>query len=353
MTSTDGALAEKARERGIQVEIEPINRGFSWFDREEVTTDPRKALALGSHVARASFRLRRAVRRLEPDILHPNENLSRLVVSAAAPLLECRCVTHVDNVLTDSWTDRVVRKIWEGSFDHLIPVSAEAARPFRSKWNPSDEALTVIPEAIDPDEFVDAEGGSVRREFSLDADCILITAVGRLVELKRHEWLIRAVGNLDGTERARVRVLIVGAGPRLGELTRFAERLGVSDMIHFTGHRDDIPAILSETDISVLCSKTEACPRVIVESLAAGAFVIATDVGNASRMLGHGRFGQLVHPDEPISFIEAFDKATVQLLEGRDPRPSSVQAQRRHVREHFSWDRCVAQTEAVFKGVVS
>ena len=351
LTSIDGRLAEMAKARGIRVEIEPINLGFDWFDRESIAAYPSQLPRLAKHVLGASLRLKEVIRRLQPAILHPNENLSRLVASAASPFVECSCVTHVDNLFSDTWVDRFVCELWAHSFDHLVPVSQEAAAPFERTFARTDDRMTVIPEAIEPEDFLGLDSGYVRDEFSVPPESILISSVGRLVELKRQDWLIRAVAALDETLRSEVCVLLVGDGPNLQSLRKLADSLGVSESIRFTGHRDDVPAILSETDLSVLCSRTEACPRVVIESLAAGCSVIATDVGNVRHMLADGRFGRIVTSGQPAEFIEVF-RETVRRLASTGHEPlHDVEKQRQHVREHFSWERCVQATQEVFERV--
>ncbi len=95
------------------------------------------------------------------------------------------------------------------------------------------------------------------------------------------------------------------------ELEARAARLGIADRVIFTGLRSDVPALLSAVDVSVMPSLNEALSNVLLESMAAGAAVVATDVGGTSEALVNGKNGLLIPPADP----QAMAAAILQLID--------------------------------------
>jgi glycosyltransferase involved in cell wall biosynthesis len=112
----------------------------------------------------------------------------------------------------------------------------------------------------------------------------------------------------------------------------------------FTGLRSDVPALLSAVDVSVMPSLNEALSNVLLESMAAGAAVVATDVGGTSEAMIDGDNGLLVRPGEPASMAAAI----VRLLD--DPALARGLGARatRTIADRFSLDRMVRATESLY-----
>ncbi|TWT88927.1 Glycosyl transferases group 1 [Pseudobythopirellula maris] len=115
-------------------------------------------------------------------------------------------------------------------------------------------------------------------ELGAPAETKWIAAVGPLKPGKRLKELLWAIDLLRLT--SEVRLLVVGAGPQLGALRRFAHQLRVADEIVFVGPRDDWPALLSACDM-LWCARRRAQPTPVLESLAAGTPVVASPGSNA------------------------------------------------------------------------
>ena len=119
-----------------------------------------------------------------------------------------------------------------------------------------------------------------------------ILAIGRLVPQKNFGLLIRSFANhswpADG-------LTIAGDGPERRRLERLAENLGVGDRVEFAGHCDNVHPFLARADIFALSSDYEGVPAVIIEALAAGLPIVATDCCvSMQSMLGNGKFGIIV-----------------------------------------------------------
>ena len=88
---------------------------------------------------------------------------------------------------------------------------------------------------------------------------------------------------------------------------KVATALGVLPQVRFMGHRDDVPAILSESDLFVLPSESEASPNVILEAMAAGLPVVASNVGGIPELVTDGVTGSLVPPADSDALAAACD----------------------------------------------
>lgn len=137
--------------------------------------------------------------------------------------------------------------------------------------------------------------------------------VGRLSEEKSVETLIKAMG-LVLSEIADVRCMIVGTGPLESQLRNYCETLNVSESIEFTGYKENSFEELREMDVFVLPSRTEGCPIVILEAMAMGLPVVATDVGGNPELVVHNHTGILFPQGDAQKLADAISE----LINNRD-----------------------------------
>lgn len=136
---------------------------------------------------------------------------------------------------------------------------------------------------------------------------IKIGHIGRFDFSKNHELLIDAFSILSRNFPG-VRLMFIGDGPyRLGIMRKAALNNLIKNM-EFLGERDDIPGLLSRCDIFVLSSIAEGFGLVLVEAMAAGVPVVATDVGGINEIVRDGFNGLLVEPNKPHLLAEALGK---------------------------------------------
>jgi glycosyltransferase involved in cell wall biosynthesis len=240
-----------------------------------------------------------------------------------------------------------------------ILVNAEAVKQWLVLEGYQPEKITVIRNGIDLSKFAGKNGhgnGHLRRELGLDSRAPLVVMLSRLHRLKGIEDFLRAAAIVAGRFR-EARFLIVGSGftTRDGgivedtayrnELERCAASLGLERRVVFTGMRHDVPALLSETAVSVLPSLSEGLPNALLESMAMGVPVIATKVGGNPEIVEDGLTGLLVPPRDP----EAVGRAICLLLENRRMAAAFGRAGSRRVAEQFSLHRMVSETERFYR----
>lgn len=129
--------------------------------------------------------------------------------------------------------------------------------------------------------------GAIRNKVGVPLDAIGIGIVGRLTAIKNHEAFLRAATVVGA---AGARFLVIGDGERRAELTALATRLGLNGRIVFTGWHRDPAEIYGDLDVVCLSSLNEGTPLALIEGMAAGRPIVATDVGGVRDvMVGTGR----------------------------------------------------------------
>lgn len=163
--------------------------------------------------------------------------------------------------------------------------------------------ITVIPNAL-PEEMIQYARTTVQIPRRVNkGPNYLIVSIGRITRLKGYEYLLRAMPEISKSFSS-VELWIVGDGPDLSRLKQMAHDLGISHQVIFTGQQNDIPSILEKADLFVLPSLVEAFPTVILESMAYGVPVIATDLPGVREILQHDQTGWLVPPRDPVRLGE-------------------------------------------------
>lgn len=225
-----------------------------------------------------------------------------------------------------------------------VLVNAEAVRQWLISQGYSAHNIEVIRNGIALDRF-ENRSGTIRQELGLPLDAPLVAMLSRLNRLKGAEYFLEAAAAV-APRFPQARFLIVGdvgfGDPQYRkELELAVIRLGLRDRVLFTGFRLDIAELLSEVSVSVLPSLSEGLSNSLLESMAAGVPVVATDVGGNSEVVQDGVTGLLVPQRDSRTLADALSL----LLEHPEIARQYGQAGKRRIAEHFSLDGMVHQTE--------
>jgi glycosyltransferase involved in cell wall biosynthesis len=149
-----------------------------------------------------------------------------------------------------------------------------------------------------------------------------IVAVGRLTSQKGFDVLLEALALIDSKN---VRLLILGEGPERRALQELAEALGVADRVQFTGFVANVFAVMSRSAVFVLSSRYEGMPNALLEAIACGCKVVATDCPTGpSEILRLPEEGTLVPVDDPSALAIAVGNA----LDAKSALKTSVSLER-------------------------
>jgi len=158
------------------------------------------------------------------------------------------------------------------------------------KLAPSAKKPIVLRNGVDLD-FFHPDAAKHTLPFAVEKNEKLILSVGNLVELKGHHLVIEALASLDNTK-----LIIIGEGEEKVNLRKLVAELSLTDRVFFTGNimQAELPGYYAAADALVLASSREGMPNVLLESLACGTPVIATNVGGSSEVITHDDIGILL-----------------------------------------------------------
>lgn len=232
---------------------------------------------------------------------------------------------------------------------HVIAVSVGLQRELVAQEGVANERVEVIPNGIDIEHFATGRDKAValRRSLGIGANERVILYLGRLVERKRAIDLVRALPALrNAVPQARL-VMVGKRNANAKRIAHEAQRLGVAAHLIQLDHIDyqEVPAYYAMADVYALPSAYEGFPFTVIEAMAAGTPVVASDIPGIDEQITSGETG-LLHPVGDVSAITA---QLVRILHDRDLAERIGVAAMGRVRANFSWDIIGDRTEAAFR----
>lgn len=228
--------------------------------------------------------------------------------------------------------------------DVLITINREDYQ--QAKRFPVKGRVTYIPGGVGLDvryyQGTREAKTTVRRELDIESDVFVVTCVAEFIPRKNQEQLIEAVQMM--VERGcRIACLLVGEGGTEERLKEKVKRAGIDSHVHFLGSRHDIPNIVADSDVCVLVSRQEGLPRVLMEAMAGGKPVVATDIRGNRDLIRDGENGFLV----PLGDAAATAEALMTLYEQPDLRKQMGQANDERVWQ-YDISRILNEMERVY-----
>ena len=211
-------------------------------------------------------------------------------------------------------------------------------------WGVPAQSVHVVRNGVDPVRFQPVERKDARLRLGLDGAPLLLS-VGNLVPVKGHELTIDAVAEL-AMHHPGVRLVIVGRGAQREALETHARSRGVLDRVHFAGAipNEELLDWYSAADMSVLASHSEGWANVLLESMACGTPVVASDVGGSAEVIGSSGAGVLMARRDVASLCQAVEQLWL--------NPVDRGMVRRYA-EQFSWEATTAAQLDIFRSVTA
>jgi len=302
-------------------------------------------------LARALHRLWVLARRVRPDVLHaflPLTSFLGAVAGRAAgvPLVltSRRALgTHQDRHPVWKSFDRIAN-----SLSHRVTVNSRAvAEDTVARDAIRRDKLVLIPNGIDFSRFDTSAStrSAIREQLGLGPHDPAIVAVGNLLAYKGHDDLFGALPAV--LERhPRARLFLAGEDRGLEpHLRRLATSLGILPATVFLGRRNDIPDLLAAMDVFVLPSHEEGFSNALLEAMASGLGIVATDVGGNREALDEGACGLLVPAHDPVALATAVSR----LLSDEDERAALGRRARDSVRARYTVSAMVNAHLALYR----
>ena len=208
------------------------------------------------------------------------------------------------------------------------------------------EKIDVIYNGMDLNRFTCAsiEGRNrIRCDYEISPDGTVAVMVANLRPVKAHEVIIKAMPRVL-SECPNLVLLLVGEGQERARIEEQIKKAGIGQNVLLLGTRTDIQDILRAADLGVLSSRSESLSNSIMEYMASGLPVVATDIGGTREMITHEENGLLVPPGNPESFAEA----VITLLKNSDLRLKMGAANRIKAQKMFSVERMVREHEELY-----
>ena len=234
-------------------------------------------------------------------------------------------------------------------FDRVITCSEYVANDLRDRAGVrvSPAKIDVVHNGVDPASVERAAQAGHLDPSWLQGSPIIAT-VANFHPIKGHAPLIRAMPRV--IERfPQARFVLVGDGPSRGEMERLAGALGVRSHVVFTGRVPCGPSVIAASDLMVMPSISEGLGVVLLEALVLGTPVVATRTGGIPEVVGDDEVGLLAPPGDS----DALAQAIVRALGQPDETRRRAQRGRQVVRERFTVEAMVRQTEQVYLGLMN
>lgn len=237
---------------------------------------------------------------------------------------------------------------WLARRGDRIVANSGGVRDFYVRHGLPAEKFVVIPNGVRVGPAPATNRQELLAELKLPDSARLIGAVGRLWPQKRLEDLIWAADLLK-VIRDDAYLLIVGDGPRRDALERYCGQVRIEDRVRFLGHRDDVPRLLSHTELLWLASEYEGLPNVILEAMAAGLPVVASDIPGNRDLVIPGETGWLVAVGDSAGYAKWAER----LLSDRDLARRMGAAGRQRVSIEFSVEKMVERFTALYRELLA
>lgn len=249
----------------------------------------------------------------EPDILHlhgyGSTNFGRLVGAATRiPRIVHEHTVIDDQPIYQTFADTILSPLT----NQAIAISPTVRNFMVERRKISPEKIECFFYGIPLEDFTPSGKSNIenkRKNLGIHQEQPVVCCVGRLDTQKGQRYLISAADKVTEDIPEAV-FLIVGDGPDLDKLKRQRERLGLEDIILFTGHRDDVPDLFAMSDAVAIPSLWEGGPITLFEAMNVGKPVVGTPVGLMPDVIDDGRTGYLVPPEE----VNPLASRLVQLL---------------------------------------
>jgi len=300
------------------------------------------------------LRLARLLRALKADVVHGYLYTADIVCRVAGRLAHTKAIIGSERnaFYRIRKRDFLGLKLTRRWVDTIIANSHAGAEYNASIYNRPDSDYRVVHNGVDIERFRPRHGATIRQELGIPPQCPVVGAFANFRPQKNHEMLFRAF-SLVLERFPETRLLLVGGQPAQSKgaldgyverIHRIADDLKLGQRCMFMGFQKDIEHLYAACDITVLSSRYEGNPNVLLESMACGIPFVATNVSDNEYVAKQGEVGHLVAVGDEVGMAHHMES----LLGNPGFRYEMGQKARQWVASEFSTRRFAEKTAAVY-----
>jgi len=228
--------------------------------------------------------------------------------------------------------------------DQIVTLTEEMRDDYASSFHINKKKITIINNGIDIQKFSKKiDKSKIRNKFGISPEEIVLGCVARLDPVKDLISLLKGY-KIAQKCKPNISLIIVGNGPCMEQIKKYANKFKFKNKIVFTGMRNDIPKLLKLMDIYVQTSLYEGMSNTILEAMAAGLPVIATSVGGNNEIVINKKTGILIPPKN----LEALSKAIICLYVDPEKRKEYGKHGHLRVKHSFSMEKMVTSYQDLY-----
>jgi len=291
------------------------------------------------------LRIKNLIRDLRIDVLHTHSSVDSWAGGLAGRWARVPVLVrtrHISVRVRRPWLNRIYYLP-----DAIITTGEHIRRELLQTHKILAERIVSIPTGADAGRFHPGPPDlELKKRMGLPIDSPVITLVAVLRAQKRHELVIAAAAEVIKVF-PQARFIFVGDGPGRKRVEQEIKNAQLESHILMTGYREDIPAILSFTDLGIISSVAEGIPQFLFQIMAMGKPVIATEVGGIPEIVTSGVNGVLIPPEDPA----ALAKALVQVLGDPESARRLGEEGRRLVEQEYTVEKMAEKVYRVYQQV--
>lgn len=296
-------------------------------------------------------RTARQLRELDVDIVHTHDRYTNVFGAAAAHL------AGVHGLITSRrwwdvvprWIYRVANRLAYRSSSRVLANSAAVGRLLQEADGVPGRRVAIVHNFLEPEAFTPptSQGRARwREEHGIPLDAVIVGCIANLRPVKDHGTLLAAFQGV-AARYPDAWLVLAGDGPSRGPLERLAADLGIAGRTSFLGSVPNRPNLHHHFDVSALTSLNEGFPNSLIEAMAAGRAVVATDVGGVADAVRNGSTGLLV----PSGDVAAATSALARLVGNPAERTAMGQRAAAIARAEYDEESVLPKLEALYTTV--
>jgi len=284
------------------------------------------------------------LRRIRPHVVNPHSSRDGWLVGVAARLARVPFILRTRHFDVPISSRHVSGFVYSRLADHVITTSPKVTAHFRELFRLPESRVSTLATGVDTKQFSPVGAVAELVPAAQPKKLPLIGMISIIRLAKGHEVLLQAAQKLRA-EGLPAHYVIVGEGPYLDAVRQKARELQLTDCVTFTGHREDIPAVLRGLAVLAMPSLHEGIPQVILQALATKTPVVGSNTGGIPEIIHHGETGRIFPAGDALALAAAIRDT----LRETEATKKMTDAGRKLVEEKHSLEKMLETIDQLYR----